>query len=78
MKEKTQQTYKLLVLDLDGTLTNSQKEISASNLQTLLQLQQTGVKNSARLRTSYLWNCPFGRNPAIEKVRRIHPLVQRR
>ena len=35
--------YHLLVLDLDGTLTNSKKEISPRNLQTLLRLQQSGV-----------------------------------
>ena len=36
--------YHLLVLDLDGTLTNSKKEISPRNLQTLLRLQQSGVR----------------------------------
>lgn len=36
--------YQLLVLDLDGTLTNSKKEISPRNLQTLLRLQQHGVR----------------------------------
>ena len=35
------QDYRLLVLDLDGTLTNSKKEISPRNLRTLLHLQQT-------------------------------------
>lgn len=38
------QKYHLLVLDLDGTLTNSKKEISPRNLQTLLRLQQSGVR----------------------------------
>ena len=38
------QKYHLLVLDLDGTLTNSKKEISPRNLQTLLRLQQNGVR----------------------------------
>ena len=38
------QKYQLLVLDLDGTLTNSKKEISPRNLQTLLRLQQSGVR----------------------------------
>ena len=37
-------TYRLLVLDLDGTLTNSKKEISPRNLQTLLRLQESGVR----------------------------------
>ena len=36
--------YRLLVLDLDGTLTNSKKEISDRNLNTLLHLQQQGVR----------------------------------
>lgn len=36
--------YHILVLDLDGTLTNSKKEISPRNLSTLLRLQASGVK----------------------------------
>lgn len=36
--------YKLLVLDLDGTLTNSKKEISLRNRETLLQAQKQGIK----------------------------------
>lgn len=36
--------YKLLALDLDGTLTNSQKEISPRTLQTLLGAQQKGLR----------------------------------
>ena len=38
------QDYRLLVLDLDGTLTNSKKEIPPRNLRTLLRLQQSGVR----------------------------------
>ena len=38
------QDYRLLVLDLDGSLTNSKKEISPRNLRTLLRLQQSGVR----------------------------------
>ena len=38
------QDYRLLVLDLDGTLTNSKKEISPRILRTLLHLQQNGVR----------------------------------
>ena len=38
------QDYRLLVLDLDGTLTNSKREISPRNLRTLLRLQQSGVR----------------------------------
>jgi Cof subfamily protein (haloacid dehalogenase superfamily) len=36
--------HKILVLDIDGTLTNSNKEISSVNRDSLLKLQQTGVK----------------------------------
>lgn len=36
--------YKLLVLDLDGTLTNSQKRITRKTRDTLLEVQERGVK----------------------------------
>lgn len=36
--------YKLLALDLDGTLTNSKKEITEHTLQTLIEAQEQGVK----------------------------------
>lgn len=36
--------YKILVLDVDGTLLNDQKEISPGNLAALLKVQQMGIK----------------------------------
>lgn len=36
--------YKLLVLDLDGTLTNSQKRITRKTRDTLIKVQEKGVK----------------------------------
>lgn len=36
--------YKLLVLDLDGTLTNSKKEITPPTLEALIDIQEKGVK----------------------------------
>lgn len=36
--------YKLLVLDLDGTLTNNKKEITDYTLQTLIEAQEKGIK----------------------------------
>lgn len=36
--------YQMLVLDIDGTLTNSQKEISPETLSALLEIQQAGYK----------------------------------
>lgn len=36
--------YKLLVLDLDGTLTNSKKQITPFTKQTLIQVQEQGIQ----------------------------------
>ncbi len=36
--------YKFLVLDLDGTLTNSEKEITPSTLETLIEAQRRGIR----------------------------------
>ena len=36
--------YKILVLDLDGTLTNTRKEITPSNREALIQTQQQGTR----------------------------------
>lgn len=35
--------YKLLVLDLDGTLTNAKKEITPRNLEALIRVQEQGI-----------------------------------
>lgn len=39
-----QQRYKLLVLDLDGTLTNDQKEVTPRTLDALMKAQECGVR----------------------------------
>lgn len=36
--------YKILVLDLDGTLTNKKKEITVNTRETLIWAQEAGVK----------------------------------
>ena len=36
--------YQMLVLDLDGTLTNSKKEITAPTRQALIEIQEAGKK----------------------------------
>ena len=36
--------YKLIVLDLDGTLTNSKKVITARNRETLIRVQEQGIR----------------------------------
>ena len=42
--------YKLLVLDVDGTLLNDAKEISKRTLASLLKVQQMGI----RVRKTYI------------------------
>ena len=42
-KQLSYMDYSILVLDLDGTLTNSKKEISAANRNALLRAQQQGM-----------------------------------
>ena len=37
-------SYKLIVLDLDGTLTNSKKEITSRNREILIRVQEQGVR----------------------------------
>ena len=57
--------YKLLVLDLDGTLTNKQKKITPHTKETLLKIQEQGVKivlasgrpTTALPRWPSNWNC---------------------
>ncbi|MFI3267597.1 MAG: Cof-type HAD-IIB family hydrolase [Rikenellaceae bacterium] len=39
-----QHKYKIIVLDLDGTLVNSKKELSSRNRETLIEVQKQGVK----------------------------------
>ena len=36
--------YKLIVLDLDGTLTNSKKVITARNREALIRVQEQGIR----------------------------------
>ena len=36
--------YRLLALDLDGTLTNSKKEITPPTREALIQIQENGIK----------------------------------
>ena len=44
MGEGSCMKYKLLVLDIDGTLTNEKKEITRHTKQTILRMQKAGVK----------------------------------
>ena len=48
--------YKLLVLDVDGTLLNDAKEISKRTLAALLKVQQMGVRIVLASGQTYLWD----------------------
>ena len=39
--------YQILALDLDGTLTNSKKEITKPTLEALIEIQEAGKKASS-------------------------------
>ncbi len=43
--------YQVIVLDLDGTLTNSKKEITPPTRDALIEIQQNGKKSSPRQRS---------------------------
>lgn len=53
--------YKLLVLDVDGTLLNDEKEITPRTLATLLKVQQMGCTYCFGLRSAHLWDFAFGK-----------------
>ncbi|RNC63464.1 Cof-type HAD-IIB family hydrolase [Proteiniphilum sp. X52] len=55
--------YKLLVLDVDGTLVNSKKELSAQTLTTLLKIQHAGIRIVLASGRS-----PYGLRPLVEKL----------
>ena len=40
---------KLLVLDIDGTLTNTQKDITPKTLEAILNIERMGARRRARL-----------------------------
>ena len=61
--------YQILVLDLDGTLTNSRKEITPPTLKALIEIQEAGKKlflQAVALHTAWfplpgssIWNVIF-------------------
>lgn len=58
--------YKLIVLDLDGTLTNSQKEITPRNKETLIRVQEQGVRLVLASGQTDLWYCTAGKRTTYE------------
>lgn len=55
--------YKLLVLDVDGTLVNSKKELSVQTLTTLLKIQHAGIRIVLASGRS-----PYGLRHLVEKL----------
>ena len=68
--------YKLLVLDLDGTLTNSKKEITPFTRETLLQAQEKG--SGLSLRPAHLRYRAFSRGTEHKAIWWFYPFLQRR
>ena len=67
--------YQVLVLDLDGTLTNSKKEITAPTKQALLEIQEAGrtvVLASGRPINGV---APLAKETSDGYFRRIHALL---
>ncbi|MEA5128892.1 MAG: Cof-type HAD-IIB family hydrolase [Proteiniphilum sp.] len=55
--------YKLLVLDVDGTLVNSKKELSVQTLTTLLKIQHAGIRIALASGRS-----PYGLRHLVDKL----------
>lgn len=66
--------YKLLVLDLDGTLTNQKKEVTEHTRRTLIEAQERGVKIVlASGRPTY--GGSTGRDLRVAEIRRLYTFV---
>lgn len=70
--------YKLLVLDLDGTLTNSKKEITPFTRETLLQAQEKGLHLVLASGRPTYGIVPFSRGTEHEAIWWFYPFLQRR
>ena len=69
--------YQVLVLDLDGTLTNSKKEISAPTKQALLEIQEAG-KTVVLASGRPIRCCPSCKRAQNGLLRRLYAFLQRR
>ena len=67
--------YQILALDLDGTLTNSQKEITKPTLDALIEIQEAGKKVVLRQRTPDKRCRSAGRAASSERLRKLHPFL---
>lgn len=63
--------YQILVLDLDGTLTNSKKEITQPTLEALIEIQEAG--KSTRQRPPDTGRYAAGRTASSGRLRKLYP-----
>lgn len=66
--------YQILVLDLDGTLTNSKKEITQPTLEALIEIQEAGKKVVlASGRPTQGVSYAAGRTASSGRLRKLYP-----
>ena len=67
--------YKLLVLDVDGTLLNDAKEISKRTLAALLKSSADGSTYRVGIRPTDLRSDAFSQIPRTRKLWRLYPFL---
>lgn len=70
--------YQLLALDLDGTLTNSRKEITPSTRDALIDIQKKRKKSCISQWTSFSGRPSSGRGTSPWRLWKLYSLLQRR
>lgn len=65
--------YQILVLDLDGTLTNSKKEITQPTLEALIEIQEAGKKVVLGQRRPTQGVIAAGRTASSGRLRKLYP-----
>lgn len=69
--------YQILALDLDGTLTNSQKEITKPTLDALIEIQEAGKKVVLASGRPTKGVVPLAEQLHLEDYGKLHPFFQR-
>ncbi len=67
--------YQVIVLDLDGTLTNSKKEITPPTRDALIEIQQNGKKVVRASGRPINGVAPLAEELYLKEIRRIHALL---
>ena len=69
--------YQILVLDLDGTLTNSRKEITPPTLKALIEIQEAGKKVVLASGRPYIRRGSPCQAAPSGTLRKLYPILQR-